>query len=550
MKDNLKQKFLNIKTFSDLADVLEVKTGHLYYWLNVQKNNEKYTKFYIPKKNGEKRTIYAPKKSLKAIQQKLNRILMLFYENKEPVHGFVKNKSIITNANYHLNKKLILNLDLENFFSTINQGRVFGVFRNKPFNFSILISKLLSNICCFQNITPQGAPTSPILSNFVCRKLDNDLTQLAKVFHCSYSRYADDITFSTNQKEFPKEIAEIVYDENTREIKHIVGNVLNRLILINGFNINTKKTRIQNKHNRQNVTGLTINEKINVTRQYIKITKSMLYNWEINKKKNPMLSPEGIDKIALKYHLIKNENKIYIDSKKHNFRKILKGRINFIKLVRGEHDFIYAKLINKFNQLDENGAKHIPENYQEVIKDNLWIIEDEAQTVQGTAFLLKNVGFVTCYHCVFNCKDVLIKNLKIFQDAKTSYDIEILKYSKHIDIAISKLKNKNIDFVNNGFKIGNCKNIKVGSSLTLAGYPERGCEYEPDIRNMKVTRTKMISLVEHICVDMPIIKGHSGGPIFNTRNEVVGIATRGSSYGESDTTTNNAFITINMIENI
>ena len=546
MNDELKQKFLNIKTLSDLAEVLDVKTGHLYYWLNIQKDNEKYTKFDIPKKNGKYRTIFAPKKSLKLLQKKLNNILMLFYDVKKPVHGFVKNKSIITNANYHLNKRLVLNLDLENFFPTINKGRVFGIFRNKPFEFSILVSKILSNICCLQNITPQGAPTSPIISNFVCRKLDNDLTQLAKAFHCSYSRYADDITFSTNQKEFPKEIAEIIYDEDTKEIKHIIGNVLKRYIIMNGFSINDKKTRIQYKNNRQSVTGIIINEKPNIPRQYIRNTKSMLYNWEINKKKNPQLSSDEIMDIALKYHLAKNKDKLFIDSKKNNFKSTLRGRINFIKDVRGANDFVYAKLMNKFNKLDENGARHIPENYQEVIKDNLWIIESDSK--QGTAFLLKNVGFITCYHCVFGNNDKLMNNLKVFQNATNTYEIEVLKSNKHIDIVVFRLKNKNIDFSSKGFSMGNSQNIVVGSILKLAGFPERGGEYEPDIRDMKVTRTKPISLVEHICVDTPIITGHSGGPIFNKRNEVVGIATRGSSYKDSDKTTNNAFIKINMIE--
>lgn len=204
--------------------------------------------------------------------------------------------------------------------------------------------------------------------------------------------------------------------------------------------------------------------------------------------------------------------------------------------------------MNKFNKLDENGARHIPENYQEVIKDNLWILENDEQTIQGTAFLLKNIGFVTCYHCVYDNNDRLISNLKIFQNPKESYDIEILKSNKHVDIAIFEIKNINVDYKNNGFSIGNSEKLNVGSKLVLAGYPERGGEYNPDIREMKVTRTKPISLVEHICVDTPIIKGQSGSPVFNKRNEVVGIATRGSSYQDSDKTTNNAFITIKMVE--
>ena len=155
--------------------------------------------------------------------------------------------------------------------------------------------------------------------------------------------------------------------------------------------------------------------------------------------------------------------------------------------------------MNKFNKLDENGARHIPENYQEVIKDNLWIIESDSK--QGTAFLLKNVGFITCYHCVYGNNDKLMNNLKVFQNATNTYEIEVLKSNKHIDIVVFRLKNKNIDFSSKGFSMGNSQNIVVGSMLKLAGFPERGGEYEPDIRDMKVTRTKSISLVEHICVD-------------------------------------------------
>ena len=547
----LKEKFLQIKSFAELADILEVKTGHLYYWLNIQQDKDRYLKFKILKKNGNTRIIYAPKRSFKILQKKLNYILSLFYNEKKPVQGFVKSKNIITNANIHLNKKLILNIDLEDFFLTINKGRVFGIFRNKPFNFSILISKLLVKMCCVLNITPQGAPTSPIISNFVCRSLDNDLTHLAKVFHCTYSRYADDITFSTNQKQFPLEIAEIIYNEDTKEIEHKPGKALYSCVLKHGFHINKQKTRIQNKHNRQSVTGITVNTKLNLSRKYIKTVKSMLYNWEINKKKYvSTFTKEEILEKALIYHLSKNPTKRYFykSNKKNNFKNILRGKINFIKNVRGENDFIYAKLMNKFNQLDDNNTKHIPENYQEVIKENLWIIESDSE--QGSAFLLKGIGFITCYHCVFDNNDVLMENLKIFQNPTKEYEIEILKYNKHIDIAILKIKDSDIDVKKEGFSIGDCSKLTFGSKLILAGYPERGCEFEPDIREMKVTRTKAISAVEHICVDTPIITGHSGGPIFDEENKVVGIATRGSRYKDSDKTTNNAFIKIDTINKI
>ena len=143
-----------------------------------------------------------------------------------------------------------------------------------------------------------------------------------------------------------------------------------------------------------------------------------------------------------------------------------------------------------------------------------------------------------------------MENLKIFQNPTKEYEIEILKYNKHIDIAILKIKDSDIDVKKEGFSIGDCSKLTFGSKLILAGYPERGCEFEPDIREMKVTRTKAISAVEHICVDTPIITGHSGGPIFDEENKVVGIATRGSRYKDSDKTTNNAFIKIDTINKI
>ena len=143
-----------------------------------------------------------------------------------------------------------------------------------------------------------------------------------------------------------------------------------------------------------------------------------------------------------------------------------------------------------------------------------------------------------------------MKNLRLFQNSTKDYKIKILKCDKHTDIAILEIKDSDIDIEKEGFSIGDCSKLTFGSKLVLAGYPERGGEFEPDIREMKVTRTKAISAVEHICVDTPIITGHSGGPIFDEENKVVGIATRGSRYKDSDKTTNNAFIKIDTINKI
>lgn len=554
----LKNNFLQVNGLSRLASLLEVKTGYLYYWIKKQAPSDKYKLFKIKKKNGGERIILAPKKSYKILQKKLNKIFSLFYDTKPAVHGFVKNKTIITNAECHKNKRLILNIDLEDFFPTINRGRIYGIFRNKPFNFSVFTAKLLANMCCVNNQIPQGAPTSPMLSNFVCRRLDNSLTKLAREFKCSYTRYADDITFSTNLKEFPKEIMEIVSEDD--KLTYKIGEKLKRILSQNGFVANKDKIRIASKYNRQSVTGLTVNEKVNVPRTYIKTVRAMLCNWEINKKKGSAigLSEEEILANATKYHNLKNTHKTHKYKDKATFLNILRGKLNYIKDVRGDRDYVYAKLINKFNELAENGKKLLPTNQIEEINQNVLVLEGicnkTTEIAQGTVFLLESVGFVTCYHCIFDSNNEFRTYLRAFhtnalRDSE-KYEIEVLAANEHVDLAIIKILNYNIDINTHGFKKGNSDKITYGDRLKMAGFPDYDFGQSPDIKSLIVTRRKMKSLVNHICVDKPIIKGHSGGPVFNARNEIIGVASQGSAAQYANDSSNFSVTPINEIEKL
>ncbi|MFM7372884.1 MAG: reverse transcriptase domain-containing protein, partial [Sphaerospermopsis kisseleviana] len=109
---------------------------------------------------------------------------------------------MVTNAKNHCNKKFVLNLDIKDFFPTITQQRIRGVMMSPPYNLPSQIATTISHICCYEGKLPQGAPTSPIISNIVCAKLDSELRLLAKQNKCFYTRYADDITFSTIVKNF------------------------------------------------------------------------------------------------------------------------------------------------------------------------------------------------------------------------------------------------------------------------------------------------------------------------------------------------------------
>ncbi|MDJ0742704.1 MAG: reverse transcriptase domain-containing protein [Xenococcaceae cyanobacterium MO_167.B27] len=195
----LKDKFNKLKNRCDIANLLDITDYQLRYHLYIHSLKSAYTEFKIPKKSGGYRHILQPITSLKIIQQKLNQVLKAVYEPKPSTHGFTVGRSIVTNAQAHLRQRYLLNIDLKDFFPSINFGRVRGLFMAKPYNCTEEVATILAQICCYDNQLPQGSPTSPIISNMICSKLDSQLQRLAKKHQCIYTRYADDITFSTSR---------------------------------------------------------------------------------------------------------------------------------------------------------------------------------------------------------------------------------------------------------------------------------------------------------------------------------------------------------------
>jgi len=270
-----------ITTKPELARLLGVKATILTYTLYKSNPATRYTSFTIPKKNGGTRTIFSPSDKLKSIQSCLSNLLLdCIDEINEPKlknntykqalsHGFVRECSILTNAMMHLNKKNVLNIDLKDFFDSFNFGRVRGFFiKNNHFKLDPHIATVIAQIACYDNKLPQGSPCSPVITNLITHSLDIKLASLAKKHSCTYSRYADDITFSTRDSTFP--------DQIMRQEKNIyfTGKKLKSEIKRAGFSINEKKTRIQYKDSRQDVTGLIVNKKPNVKKEYWRTVKS------------------------------------------------------------------------------------------------------------------------------------------------------------------------------------------------------------------------------------------------------------------------------------
>lgn len=266
----------------DLARLLGIDPVFMTRVIYIRNTDNLYSQFTIKKKNGSDRHISAPDPELKEIQSRLSDLLQDCLNNirensKEDnnfSHGFERNRSIITNAEKHKSKKWVLNIDLSNFFDEFNFGRVRGYFlKNKNFSLNTELSTLIAKIACHQDKLPQGSPCSPVITNLILVSLDRRLSNLCNRAGCTYTRYADDITISTNKKEFPRNIIkshnENSIDLNKKFLKEIISS---------GFQINLNKLRIFDRKCRQEVTGLTVNRFVNVDNKYAKKIRAMAHS--------------------------------------------------------------------------------------------------------------------------------------------------------------------------------------------------------------------------------------------------------------------------------
>ncbi|OEM47145.1 retron Ec67 family RNA-directed DNA polymerase/endonuclease [Escherichia coli] len=266
----------------DLARLLGIDPVFMTRVIYIRNTDNLYSQFTIKKKNSSDRHISAPDPELKEIQSRLSDLLQDCLNNirensKEDnnfSHGFERNRSIITNAEKHKSKKWVLNIDLSNFFDEFNFGRVRGYFlKNKNFSLNTELSTLIAKIACHQDKLPQGSPCSPVITNLILVSLDRRLSNLCNRVGCTYTRYADDITISTNKKEFPRNIIkshnENSIDLNKKFLKEIISS---------GFQINLNKLRLFDRKCRQEVTGLTVNRFVNVDNKYAKKIRAMAHS--------------------------------------------------------------------------------------------------------------------------------------------------------------------------------------------------------------------------------------------------------------------------------
>lgn len=233
--------------------------GYSLEYLYAASNSVKkfYRTFYITKKSGGVRRIDEPLPSLKEIQK------WILVEILEPLaespysKAYKKGKSVKDNARIHRNQEMILLMDLKDFFGTIHYGRVYNLFMSLGYRDSVAV--MLANLCCYDNCLPQGASTSPKLANLITASMDYRIWNCVKKDGIRYTRYADDMTFSGSFNE------------------KVIIKKIERIVSQFGFTINERKTRVRRAHQRQEVTGVVVNEKLQLNKQIRRYLRKNAY---------------------------------------------------------------------------------------------------------------------------------------------------------------------------------------------------------------------------------------------------------------------------------
>jgi len=416
--------------YGDKAVPFDLK--QLTWYANPKLGRKRYAEFKIKKKSGAERCIHAPVKGLKSLQKTLSFVLQCVYEPHNAAMGFVRDRSIVDNAKLHVGSKYVYNIDLKDFFPSVDQARVWKCFQLKPFNLNkassvepqymkwedfkkehlktdepvtflkgkgrmftntpygtlyvannfdkekdkyillgssslktkagkslegtlwlvnkipdtsrLDIANIIASLCCTEmeverktetgewekvkrNVLPQGAPTSPVITNIVCQRLDYLLSGVAKRFGLKYSRYADDITFSSMHN---------VYQPESEFLKE-----LHRIIAEQNFNIKESKTRLQKDGYRKEVTGLLVNEKANVQQRYIKQLRMWLYYWE-------SYGYERASGFFLQQYIA---DKGHVKNGKPDMVNVISGKLDYLKMVKGADNELYQKLRARFEKI-------------------------------------------------------------------------------------------------------------------------------------------------------------------------------------------------------
>lgn len=295
------------------------------HWVAIIESNRnsnpfRYSTFCIPKKRGGYRNICAPNQDLRRIQKAIAKVISDRFSPPDFVNGFVAGKNIVENAQCHVRHEYVCTVDLNNFFQSIKRSKLENVISSLGV-FEDDVMSLVLDLCLKEGSCPQGAPSSPAMSNLAMYSSDLAIHAMCTGSDIWYSRYADDLTFSTNHRFAADFLATI-------------EAILEKA----GFALNNRKTRIRSSKSRQLVTGLIVNEKVNVNRNYIRELRAILHDWKCS----------GIESACERFNLSnRHSSTLSVDE----FRNMMFGKISFLGMVRGSEDSLFLKFKTEFSDL-------------------------------------------------------------------------------------------------------------------------------------------------------------------------------------------------------
>ena len=521
----------------------------------------KYREFTIKKKNGNERQIAAPQRKLLIIQKRLAKFMQKVAKIKPSAHGFISGRSIVTNAKRHCSKEktFVFNIDLKDFFPSITFARVRGVFMCPPFSYPFSVATVLAHTCCFRGLLPQGAPTSPIISNLVCRGLDGDLQKLAQECRATYTRYADDITFSFSAKKLEDLSDRIVKLAGTA---YSVGESLEQIVTNHAFAINPDKVRLHSKNGRMEVTGLTVNQLPNVRRSFVHQVRGMLHAWE----------RYGIEAADQEFQTKKSYTRQLRSKQRPRFDRVLWGKLLFIKMVKGDLDPVYVRLARRYNAvaardqgLMKKPPRYLPKHNLVIdlneLEQAVYVVRgvDEARGLanQGTAFFLEGIGVVTCEHVISHPNtDFNEKKFVYFGQAGYGViqleapnetpicNLEVVFLDRFADLAVLRpIAGHSVSplFLRDSEQLP-----EKEEEVTVVGYPDHkptktlACDKGPVITPYKKFR------LDHFHIKPLIQMGNSGGPVIDGDLRVVGMAKEGANQSGGE----NSVLSINEIKRL
>lgn len=518
--------FFDIKSNRELSAFFCIRHNHLMM-LAYASNVKRYTSFSIVKRNGKEfRTISAPRHDLKRIQQLIADELAKTYNAPKCVNGFVKDRSIANNAINHTKKVSVLNIDLKDFFPSISAARVRGLFI-KYYNFPKEVADTLTNLVCHDGRLPQGAPSSPIISNVICFPLDKALMNFASKNKCTYTRYADDLVFSTTSKYKSSSLfnQDLIKDDNS-------SNAIKRIIEKNGFTINQSKIHVANKGSRQLVNGIVVNEKCNMPRSEYRALRVALNNWK----------QYGIEKAASCYASFYPEysgrlfdNDMVLADR---FHWHIRGRLDYYTMVDSVNSVPSEPLTKLWtmyrNLCPEETVPYIPAKEYAYRTEGPILSDKETlpncEYSEGSAFFVHSFLF-TCKHCVEALDKDISKETQLYQITNgvaeiTNVTCNAFKFNHLFDFAWAEVPATDCSKLYSA-KCNLKYRVQMGETITAIGFP--GGLRTPELIKAKVIETH--SSDNNVRVDHAFIHGMSGGPVFNNRMEIIGMIVKGGESG-------------------